>query len=76
MKQVPYPRTSDARDDEHSPFRLLVSARKPGSKDYVWEIFRYDEAQTLVRRSSQTFKSMEAAYHDGSVALKGLHSSA
>jgi hypothetical protein len=56
--------------------RLVVKARAPGRRSYVWEIVREDpHPQPLVQRSSRSYGSMEEAYANGSVALTIVRSS-
>jgi hypothetical protein len=53
-----------------SGFRLVVQARTSGHKGYVWEIIHEEHhPHVLVGRSSGSYRSMEEAYADGSVAL-------
>jgi hypothetical protein len=53
------------------PHRLIVRARSPsGAKNgYFWEIVRDNESHSIIRQSSESFRSMEEAYTLGSVVL-------
>jgi hypothetical protein len=51
-------------------FRVVVKARTSGARAYVWEIVHEDGyTERLVSQSSGSFRSMEEAYADGSIAL-------
>jgi len=64
-----------AADVAPTVFRVVTSAQKPGSRKYVWAIVRNDTAQSVVRRSAETFVTMEEAHTHGSAALRQLLSS-
>jgi hypothetical protein len=51
-------------------YRLVVKARSSsGRKGFIWEIVSGEAKQTCIQRSSESFKTMEDAYTQGSVAL-------
>jgi hypothetical protein len=62
-------------DEDRPPLRLVISARKSGPKDFGWEIVRGEADATLIRQSSETFKTMEEAHTHGSVVLERLRGS-
>jgi len=53
------------------PHRLIVKARSPTGtrKGYFWEIVRDNQAQGVIQRSSESYRSMEEAYEFGAVIL-------
>jgi hypothetical protein len=55
-------------------YRLVVKGRTTGHKGYVWEILKDWEDQTRnpVQRSEKSYKTMEEAYTQGTVALNRL----
>lgn len=56
------------------PHRLLVKARtRTGpNKGYFWEIVRDNTTDSVVRRSSESYGTMEEAYTRGAVMLNRL----
>ena len=53
----------------HLALRLIVKAQPSGRRAYVWEIVQEGSEQRLMRRSPGSFRSMEEAHADGTVAL-------
>jgi hypothetical protein len=55
-------------------YRLVVKARTTGHKGYIWEILKDWEDQTNnpAQRSEASYKTMEEAYTQGTVALNRL----
>ena len=69
------PTSNQATPPPEAPiYRLVVKARTAGHKGYVWEIIRDWEDQTRdpVQRSEASYKTMEEAYTQGTVALNRL----
>src|ERR1700722_860909 len=54
------------------PHRLIVKARSlSGAKrGYCWQIVRDNDEHSVIRQSSESFRSMEEAYTIGAVMLK------
>jgi hypothetical protein len=55
--------------DYEAPYRLVVKAASSSRKGFIWEIFGGEPKQTVIWRSSESFKTMENAYANGAVAL-------
>jgi hypothetical protein len=55
--------------DYEAPYRLVVKAASSSRKGFIWEIFGGEPKQTIIWRSSESFKTMENAYANGAVAL-------
>jgi hypothetical protein len=71
-KMARRPMTPSPAGEVRPPLRLVVSARKSGPKGFVWEIVRGDTRPTLVRQSSETFKTLEEAYSRGLAVLERM----
>jgi hypothetical protein len=64
------PRSSTLSPGYEAPYRLVVKARSPvRPKGFIWEIVRTGTDETPVERSSESFKTMEDAYRQGSIFL-------
>ena len=74
MARHPKPPTP-AVDEDRPPLRLVVSARKSGPKGFSWEIVRGETRPTMIRQSSETFKTLEDAYIHGSAVLERMRGS-
>ena len=53
-------------------YRVVVKARPPrlGSKSFCWEILHEDGTKAPIEKSTKPYRSMEAAYSDGAIAIR------